>query len=533
MTRSRTKSDLSKRDAGKAVDAFLESVTEALKSGDSVSFTGFGKFSPQHRNARQGVNPRTGERVQIPAATVPKFSAGSSAQAGAPLAGPALPSNGDHGGCGSSPRLRFCTFACKRTHVRLPSRCMQLAFDAADRLVELVEERRGPVSAAEAARHLFALRHAPEALARSLLEDVVAGDSRLDWRGLGRRARRPARRLASARGGALRRRRPGDDRPRARRVRRSARSAPYGSKGLLPAGTFQTFVDPGVPLPPAIAGADRASPTATCAARRGSTPPCARFLAFAGDAVLVAHNARFDLAFLDREVERLTGRRIAAPVVDTAGLARRLLAGPRRADSGSRSLAHFFGTSIEALPPSAPGRAGDRRGARRADRARSGAGRPRPSPTSPSWPPHAAGGCTRSARSRSARLRGRGSTSSATGTEAGALRRPRPQPPRPPPLLLPLASGSGRPSRRRSAAVELIEWRVLGSELEAAIEELRLIRELRPPANARAARPERYVYLRRRGSRVRRLRPAGAAGADPQPPPSRAGRPGAPGATRG
>ena len=72
------KSDLSKRDAGKAVDAFLESVTEALKNGDSVSFTGFGKFSPQHRNARQGVNPRTGERVQIPAATVPKFSAGSS-----------------------------------------------------------------------------------------------------------------------------------------------------------------------------------------------------------------------------------------------------------------------------------------------------------------------------------------------------------------------------------------------------------------------------------------------------------------------
>ena len=72
------KSDLSKRDAGKAVDAFLASVTEALKNGDSVTFTGFGKFSPQHRNARQGVNPRTGERVQIPAATVPKFSAGSS-----------------------------------------------------------------------------------------------------------------------------------------------------------------------------------------------------------------------------------------------------------------------------------------------------------------------------------------------------------------------------------------------------------------------------------------------------------------------
>jgi len=48
------------------------------------------------------------------------------------------------------------------------------------------------------------------------------------------------------------------------------------------------------------------------------------------------------------------------------------------------------------------------------------------------------------------------------------------------------------------AAVEEIEWRVLGSELEAALEELRLIRELRPPANARGKRPQ--VYLRRRGS---------------------------------
>ena len=73
-----SKSGLSKRDASKAVDAFLESVTETLKSGDSVSFTGFGKFSPQQRNARQGVNPRTGEKVNIAAATVPKFSPGSS-----------------------------------------------------------------------------------------------------------------------------------------------------------------------------------------------------------------------------------------------------------------------------------------------------------------------------------------------------------------------------------------------------------------------------------------------------------------------
>jgi DNA-binding protein HU-beta len=72
-----SKSGLSKRDATKAVDAFLDSITEALRSGEQVSFTGFGKFSPQHRKERQGVNPRTGQKVTIPAARVPKFSAGS------------------------------------------------------------------------------------------------------------------------------------------------------------------------------------------------------------------------------------------------------------------------------------------------------------------------------------------------------------------------------------------------------------------------------------------------------------------------
>jgi DNA-binding protein HU-beta len=73
------KSGLSQRDAAKAVDAFLDSITDALRAGDSVTFTGFGKFSTSHRKAREGVNPRNpGQKVQIPAADVPKFSAGSS-----------------------------------------------------------------------------------------------------------------------------------------------------------------------------------------------------------------------------------------------------------------------------------------------------------------------------------------------------------------------------------------------------------------------------------------------------------------------
>ena len=73
------KTDLSRRDAAKAVDAFLETVTDALTSGQDITFTGFGKFSTQNRAARQGVNPRNpSQKVTIPAARVPKFSAGSS-----------------------------------------------------------------------------------------------------------------------------------------------------------------------------------------------------------------------------------------------------------------------------------------------------------------------------------------------------------------------------------------------------------------------------------------------------------------------
>ncbi len=69
---------LTKRDAEAAVNAFLDTVTKALKNGDSVTFTGFGKFSTSQRAARDGRNPRNPSQViRIPAATVPKFSAGS------------------------------------------------------------------------------------------------------------------------------------------------------------------------------------------------------------------------------------------------------------------------------------------------------------------------------------------------------------------------------------------------------------------------------------------------------------------------
>ena len=68
----------SKKAAADAVDAVLEGIEDTLKSGGEISFTGFGKFSVAERGPRQGVNPRTGEKVQIAASTVPRFQAGSS-----------------------------------------------------------------------------------------------------------------------------------------------------------------------------------------------------------------------------------------------------------------------------------------------------------------------------------------------------------------------------------------------------------------------------------------------------------------------
>ncbi len=67
---------LSKADAGRAVDAFIGSITGALKGGSQVSLVGFGTFTVKRRAARMGRNPRTGEAIQIKASNVPGFKAG-------------------------------------------------------------------------------------------------------------------------------------------------------------------------------------------------------------------------------------------------------------------------------------------------------------------------------------------------------------------------------------------------------------------------------------------------------------------------
>jgi DNA polymerase-3 subunit epsilon len=371
---------------------------------------------------------------------------------------------------------------------------VQLAFDAADRLVELVEERRGPLPVEEAARCLFALRQAPAGLARSLLEDVVAGDSRLAWRG-GRVS------LASQ---------PGEDvplestrfvvvdlettglRPGQSRI---CEIGAVRVDGLVPAGTFETLVDPGAPLPRLVASLTGIA-DADLARAPGPAEAVRRFLAFAGDSVLVAHNARFDLAFLDREVERLTGRRVAAPVVDTVGLARRLLAG-RVSRASLASLSHFFGTSVRPCHRALP----DAQATAEVLIALLGLAQERGAET--------VADLCRLAAPRARRVYGKRSLAFGAPTRPGVylfrgagdqvlyVGRARDLRAR---LRSYFRTDRQRPSVEAAiAAAERIEWRVLGSELEAALEELRLLRELRPPANARGSRPDRYLYLKPKG----------------------------------
>lgn len=70
------KADLSKKDVEVVIDTLIEKITEEIRTGNKVTLTGFGTFKTSSRAAREGINPQTKEKIQIPAMTVPKFTAG-------------------------------------------------------------------------------------------------------------------------------------------------------------------------------------------------------------------------------------------------------------------------------------------------------------------------------------------------------------------------------------------------------------------------------------------------------------------------
>jgi nucleoid DNA-binding protein len=73
-----TKTDLSKKDVEMVIDTMIDIITEELRQGNKVTFTGFGSFRVSKRAEREGINPQTKQKIQIPAMTLPKFTAGKS-----------------------------------------------------------------------------------------------------------------------------------------------------------------------------------------------------------------------------------------------------------------------------------------------------------------------------------------------------------------------------------------------------------------------------------------------------------------------
>ena len=70
------KTEMSKKDVETVIDMLTEKITEEIQKGNKVTLTGFGTFRISKRAAREGINPQTKERIQIPAMSVPKFTAG-------------------------------------------------------------------------------------------------------------------------------------------------------------------------------------------------------------------------------------------------------------------------------------------------------------------------------------------------------------------------------------------------------------------------------------------------------------------------
>ena len=369
---------------------------------------------------------------------------------------------------------------------------MQLALDGLDRLVDALQEE-GALSTADAARLLFATGPVSDGLACSLLTDVTAGDSRIVCTGttvsLAGAHEDPL--LEEAEFVVFDLETTGLSGARDRICEVGAARV----RALELVDSFQSLVNPRVALPQPIT---RLTGLREHELRRA--PPVSsvirRFVAFAGDAPLAAHNARFDQRFLERQLQWLHGRRLAEPPLCTAALARRLLEGRVRR-VGLASLADFFGVPTRPCHRALPDAESTAQvlvcliglaqevGARRVSDLRK-LEAPRKRRVYGKRP------LVRGAPDRPGVYLFRDRSDQVLYVGRARDLRAR--------LRSYFRSERQRPSVEAALlALERIEWRVLGSELEAAIEELRLIRELQPPANSRSRRREHGVYLKRRG----------------------------------
>jgi DNA polymerase-3 subunit epsilon len=386
---------------------------------------------------------------------------------------------------------------------------MQLGLDSADRLAAALQETQEPLALAAAARLLLRSPRVPADLQRRIVDEVVRSDARLAWRSAGEIA------LAAW---TPRRLELGDAvfcvvdlettgiRPGADRI---VEIGAVKVEGYELTGRFERLVDPGVPLPAEITRLTGIRPQ-DLAGRVGVGAALRAFLAFAGDAVLVAHNARFDMGFIDAELRRLRGRTLAGTVLDTVALAKKLVPGRRRYSLAS--LADRFDTSAtpchRALPDALAtaeillaliGRAQERGAQTVADLVTMSA--------PPARRAHAKRGLAEAAPSTPGTYVMRdGSDRALYVGAAGDLRRRT--------LSYFRGAGTPRPVEQVLPAVERLEFREAGSAFEARLDEIGLIADLRPNANRQGTRPDRLTYLRLEREGLPRLVVTDAIGVD-------------------
>jgi DNA polymerase III subunit epsilon len=372
----------------------------------------------------------------------------------------------------------------------------QLTLDGGDRLHDRLAKAGRPIAVADAATCLFALRSAPAALMRQLVDEVVKADARFAWRSgdevvladwedaSGSLLDAPLERAEYVvfdleTTGT----RPGES--------RIVELGAVRLSGLKPVGRMQRLVDPGVALPPAITMLTGITP-AHLRGRPRIESVIGEFLRFSAGAVLVAHNARFDVGFVDAELRRLRGGRLAAPVIDTVALARRLI-GDRLPRMALATLAERFDTEVRPCHRALP----DAEATAEVLLRLLGLAQERGAATVG----EVIGLCAPARR----RASGRRGLASGVPTGPGVyLFRDATE------RVLYVGKATDLRARVRSyftgralrsqveRAVEAaarVETRPLGSEFEAALLELELIDRMRPPANTRGADPDRACYL--------------------------------------
>ena len=371
----------------------------------------------------------------------------------------------------------------------------QLTLDGGDRLYARLVEAGRPLTVADAGICLFALRSAPAALVRQLVDEVVRSDARFAWRSGTEIALAEWEDAGSLLDAPLER---ADyvvfDLETTGTSPGTSRIVEVGAvrvSALAPVARFERLVDPRVPIPPVITAITGIS-SLHVRGRPRIDRVLEEFLRFCAGAVLVAHNARFDVGFVDAELRRLRGGRLAAPVIDTVLLGRRLL-GDRLRSMSLQALAERFDTDVRPCHRALP----DAEATAEVLVRLLGMAQERGAATVG----EVIGLCA-PAKRRAAGRRGL-AASVPTGPGVYLFRDASERV-----LYVGKATDlrarvrsyfSGRALRaqveRAVEAAARVETRQLGSEFEAALLELELIERLRPPANTRGANPDGACYL--------------------------------------